>query len=146
MHALPGVPELLRALAELKDTVVIGLVTGNLEAIGRMKLEASGLAGPFTFGGFGSDHTDRGELIRLAVSRAVAAHPGLDPAACSVAHVGDTPHDLKAAATAAVQGVGVATGGFSADALLAVTGGPWTVLASLADTAAVLRVLGIAQS
>lgn len=67
VHALPGVPELLAALSARGDVAVCGLVTGNLEEIGRMKLAASGLVGPFTFGGFGSDHKDRGELIRLAV-------------------------------------------------------------------------------
>lgn len=67
VRALPGVPELLAALSARSDVAVCGLVTGNLETIGRMKLAASGLVGPFTFGGFGSDHKDRGELIKLAV-------------------------------------------------------------------------------
>ena len=78
-----------------------------------------------------------------SVQRAVAAHPGLDPLACSVAHIGDTPFDLRAAASAGAQGVGVTTGVFSADELSAVPGGPWAVLSSLADTAAVLRLLGL---
>ena len=133
---------MLAALAARND-VVVGLVTGNLEPIGRMKLAASGLIGPFTFGGFGSDHNDRGELIRLAVERACLAHPGLDPTACAVTHVGDTPFDMKAAATAGAQGIGVTTGSFSAEKLSEVPGGPWTILDSLADTAGFLHIIGL---
>ena len=141
-HTLPGVPELLAALSA-RTNVIVGLVTGNLEDIGRMKLKASNLAGHFSFGGFGSDMKDRGELIRLAVRRAAAVFPTLDAASCQVVHFGDTPFDLKAAATAGALGIGVTTGIFSKEQLQEVPGGPWTVLETLEDTTGVLRLLGL---
>lgn len=47
LHVLPGVPELLAALAQ-RPNCVTGLVTGNLEDIGWAKMAALGLKQHFT--------------------------------------------------------------------------------------------------
>ena len=47
LHVLPGVADLLAALAKRPNTVT-GLVTGNLEAIGWAKMAALGLKQHFT--------------------------------------------------------------------------------------------------
>lgn len=63
--------------------------TGNLTPIGWAKMRALGLEQHFTqpgFGGFGSDHSDRGHLVRIARERAAARAPGVRVAW----HVGDT--------------------------------------------------------
>jgi len=113
LSVLPGVVELLEGLKQ-SGKVVLGLVTGNLQAIAWGKVRSVGLESYFSCGGFGSDAEDRAELIRVALGRAAVAHPGLPPASSlRVFHVGDTPRDLEAAVKAGVEGVGVGTGKFT---------------------------------
>ena len=87
LEVLPGVAALLSALRE--RGAAVGLVTGNLTMIAWAKMEALSLAQLFTeprFGGFGTDHSDRGELVRIAGQRARLLAPGIR----AVWHVGDT--------------------------------------------------------
>ena len=93
LEVLPGVAALLAALQERGATV--GLVTGNLTPIGWAKMEALQLLPFFTeprFGGFGSDHSDRGELVKIAGQRARLHAPGIRVAW----HVGDTVRSTSA--------------------------------------------------
>ena len=65
IEILPGVEAVLTALAA-RDDVIVCLVTGNLEPIAWHKMAALRLSHLFTppcFGGFGSDHTERTELV-----------------------------------------------------------------------------------
>ena len=57
----------------------------------------------------------------------------------SVYLFGDTPHDMFAAVTSGVEGIGVTTGVFSAEELYAA--GATTVIDGVSDLAAVLAVL-----
>jgi len=66
-RVLAGVPELLSRLID--DGYLLGLVTGNLEAAAHIKLHRARLNRYFSFGGYGSDATDRGELTRIALRR-----------------------------------------------------------------------------
>ena len=148
LQLLPGVAPLLERLRG-SGRVILGLVTGNLQAIALAKMGALGLArGYFATGGFGSDGEDRAQLIRLAVRRAEAAL-GVRGAALRVVHVGDTPRDVDAAFRAGAFCVGVATGKFSAAELeaegarLGAGVDRLVVLPGLADVDAVLRVLGL---
>ena len=96
LEILPGVQELLTALAARED-VVVGLVTGNLERIAWIKMKALGVEHLFTkpnIGGFGSDRTDRGELVHIARQRCIEK---LGFEVSRAVHVGDTPNDVKAA-------------------------------------------------
>ena len=71
LELLPGVKELLSRLAE-RDDVIVALVTGNLERIAWIKMKALGVESSFTkpgIGGFGSDDTERGALVRIARKR-----------------------------------------------------------------------------
>lgn len=148
LQLLPGVAPLLERLRG-DGRAVLGLVTGNLQAIAFAKLGALALgagAGVFACGGFGSDAEDRAELIRLAARRAEAAL-GVGARALRVAHIGDTPRDVDAAFRAGVFCIGVATGKFAAAELEAegrrLGAGPdrLVVLPGLADADAVLRAL-----
>jgi phosphoglycolate phosphatase len=120
----PGVASLLDALAD-RVHVAVGLGTGNLRDGARLKLERAGLEAYFPFGGFGSDHEDRAQLLRIGAARGTA-RLGLPPERCRVIVVGDTPLDIAAAAAIGAASLGVATGGHAPDALSA-AGATWAV-------------------
>lgn len=112
----PGVEELLPRLAE--RGVLLGIVTGNIEAAAHLKLARGGLNRYFSFGGYGSDSRDRTELTRRGIERgsAVAGAP-LDLGV--TISVGDTPRDVSAGHGAGIRVVGVATGRYSVEELAA---------------------------
>jgi phosphoglycolate phosphatase len=112
----PGVERVLGDLAA-REGVRLSLVTGNLEAVARLKLERAGLGGFFAAGqgGFGSDAEDRTELPPIARRRAGDDGVGYPRARTVV--VGDTPNDIACARADGVRCVAVATGPFGADAL-----------------------------
>jgi phosphoglycolate phosphatase len=95
---------------------LVGITSGAVEAATHIKLARAGLNQYFSFGGFGSDSNDRGELTRIAIRRAsVVQGAPLDPARVCV--VGDTPMDIAAAHAADAVGIGVATGKYTVDQL-----------------------------
>ena len=104
--------------AHARERCAVGLGTGNMERGARIKLRRVGLADRFAFGGYGSDHEDRPELIRAGAERGAAAL-GLPRAECRVVIIGDTPHDIAAAAAIGAESIAVATGSFRAPDLAA---------------------------
>jgi phosphoglycolate phosphatase len=114
VHA--GVAEALAAATARE--MAIGLGTGNVVEGARLKLEHVGLYRHFGFGGFGSDHEVRVELIRVGAERG-ARQLGQPLSACRVVIIGDTPKDVDAARGIGAEAIGVGTGGFSAAELLA---------------------------
>lgn len=118
-RVMPGVTALLPRLVDAG--ILLGLVSGLLEAAAHMKLARARLNRFFSFGGYGSDSTDRGDLTRLAIVRCGRIHGHLvNPATVLV--VGDTPRDVKAAHSASAIAVGVATGKYTRDDLFAAGG------------------------
>lgn len=111
---LDGVEELLSYLS--KRDFPLALLTGNLEATARRKLQVFQLNRYFPVGGFGSDCADRNRLARIALEKA-CRHFGrpFEPRRCWV--VGDTPRDLEAAKAMGARSLGVATGPYSAPVL-----------------------------
>jgi phosphoglycolate phosphatase len=114
---LPGILAFLERSA-LREDLLLGLGTGNLEAGARLKLARGDLNRFFTFGGFGSDASDRPELLSVAVRR------GEKAAACEfspeqVVVIGDTPLDVAAGKAIGARTLAVATGPFSEEALSA---------------------------
>lgn len=125
---LDGVEGLLPQL--LGDGYLLGVVTGNLEAAAHIKLHRAKLNRFFSFGGYGSDASDRGELTRIALGRAALVYgEEVSPNQCFV--VGDTPHDVEGAHAAGIACVGVASHNFDAEQLRA--GGADYVIASLKE-------------
>jgi phosphoglycolate phosphatase len=113
-RVLAGVQELLPNLID--DGYLLGLVTGNLEAAAHIKLHRARLNRFFSFGGYGSDSTDRGELTRIALQRAALVYgEPLMPEQAIV--VGDTPHDVEGAHAAGMQCVGVGSHHFTVEQL-----------------------------
>jgi phosphoglycolate phosphatase-like HAD superfamily hydrolase len=110
----PGVEELLPKLIE--DGYLLGLVTGNVEAAAHIKLHRARLNRFFSFGGYGSDSTDRGELTKTALKRAALVY-GEPVTAAEALVVGDTPHDVEGAHAAGIACVGVGAYHFTADQL-----------------------------
>jgi len=106
-RVLPGVLELLPKLIE--DGCLTGLITGNTEAAAHIKLHRANLNRFFSFGGYGSDSNDRGEVARTALRRASVVY-GEDLTPGQAIAVGDTPRDAVAAHAAGMKCVGVATG------------------------------------
>jgi phosphoglycolate phosphatase-like HAD superfamily hydrolase len=116
-RVLPGILPLLDEM-RLRTDVILGLATGNLELGGRIKLERGGLNPYFSFGGFGSDSEDRSELVRKAAEMASFKNGG-PIVASDVFVIGDTPLDIDAGNRCGFKTVGVATGSYSVEQLLA---------------------------
>ena len=113
-RVMPGIEELLPRLIE--DGVLLGLVTGNIEAAAHIKLARARLNRFFSFGGYGSDSADRTEVTRAALARGALVSGGtLADGVCI--SVGDTPRDVAAGHGAGIEVVGVATGSYSLEQL-----------------------------
>lgn len=135
---MPGVPEILNALAEYRDDAVVGLLTGNIERGAALKLGSAGLDGHFLFGAYGSDAERRDALPAIAVQRAFE-HTRREFRGKDVVVIGDTPFDVTCGQGLGVCAIGVATGRYDLDSLAAA--GADHVLPDLADTGAVLELL-----
>ena len=107
----PSIREVLQQLADKGK--LLGVASGNLAAVGWMKLQACGLAQFFQYGCF-SDHCEaRCEIFRTAVKEArLRVGNG-----ANVCFVGDTPADIAAARKVEAGIVAVATGVFSREEL-----------------------------
>lgn len=112
---LEGVHAILDALAPHAH-VAIGLGTGNVEHGARLKLGHGRIASRFAFGGYGSDHEDRGRLLAAGAERG-AARLGVPRSLARVVIVGDTPRDISAGRAIGAHVIAVATGGFGPDDL-----------------------------
>ena len=64
-EVMPGVVPRLRQLVD--DGYLVGLVTGNVEAAAHIKLSRGRLNRFFSFGGYGSDASDRAEVTKKAL-------------------------------------------------------------------------------
>ncbi|HEX6689144.1 MAG TPA: HAD family hydrolase [Solirubrobacterales bacterium] len=113
-RVMPGIEELLDRLIEAG--VLLGLVTGNIEAAAHIKLARGHLNRFFSFGGYGSDSADRTEVTKAALSRGkLVSGDTLQNSSCI--SVGDTPRDVTAGHGAGIKVVGVATGSYSVEEL-----------------------------
>jgi phosphoglycolate phosphatase len=136
-HAVvPGIPELLEWLS---DRCRLALVTGNYEAVARLKLARAGIGRHFPSrqGAFGSDAEDRAMLPAIARRRAgQTGHP--HPREQTVL-IGDTPRDIACARADMLRCVAVTTGPYrreelgEADAVAADARDLRAVLAELLD-------------
>jgi len=113
----PGMREAVDA-ALSRQGFAVGLGTGNVREGARIKLERVRIHDRFSFGGFGCDHEDRVELIRHG-ARSGAALLGVPVEECRVVVIGDTPKDVAAAQGIGATSIGVGTGNFTPEALLA---------------------------
>jgi phosphoglycolate phosphatase-like HAD superfamily hydrolase len=113
-RVLAGVEDLLNELID--DGYLLGLVTGNVEAAAHIKLHRAALNRFFSFGGYGSDADDRGQLTRTALKRAALVY-GEAVAPEQAIVVGDTPLDVVGAHAAGIECVGVASHHYTVEQL-----------------------------
>jgi HAD superfamily hydrolase (TIGR01549 family) len=109
----PSVRELLAALQQARK--LLGVVSGNLEPIGWLKLQAAGVKQFFSFGSFSGQQELRRDIFRHGIEE---ARKRLGPEA-QVCFVGDTPADIEAARQVGSPILAVATGIFTPADLLA---------------------------
>ena len=129
---LPGVIPLLDTLGA-EPAWLLGLLTGNMSEMARIKLGRFGIADRFAFGAFGEQAPDRDRLARALVQRVEREH-GIPPRNCIV--IGDTPHDVQCARAAGARVVAVATGGYGRQELEACV--PDLALDDLSDAGALV--------
>jgi phosphoglycolate phosphatase len=139
-RVLPGVPALLEGLVARGD-VLLGLVTGNIEAGARAKLSAFGLNRYFPDGGFSSDHPDRGEIARIAHER-LSRRAGFRFPPEDVVIVGDTELDVACAHANGFRAIAVESGWIPRVVLEAAR--PHALFADLTDREAVMSAMGLA--
>jgi phosphoglycolate phosphatase len=136
LHA--GMQAALDAARERRQ-IAVGLGTGNIREGARVKLEKVGVYDRFAFGGFGCDHEERPELIRIGAERG-AQRLGRPLSECRVVVIGDTPKDVAAARSIGAECVGVGTGSFSPAELMA--SGATHAFATLSEAGALPALLG----
>lgn len=105
---MPGIPALLERLST-ESQFLLGLATGNFEETSYLKLKRGGLDGYFRFGGFGSDSSQRTELVRAAIRRGEALS-GRRFGRSEIYVIGDTVHDVRSGVEAGTRTIGVLTG------------------------------------
>lgn len=100
----PSIVELLTHLQQRGK--LLGVVTGNMESVGWLKLEKAGLKPLFSFASFSHPRELRVEIFRHGLALA-EEHLGSD---ASVVVVGDTPSDIEAARATRTPVIALATG------------------------------------
>jgi phosphoglycolate phosphatase-like HAD superfamily hydrolase len=138
-QVLPGVRELLADLAG-RPGVRVGLLTGNIEAGARVKLEPHDLNHYFPTGGFGEDGPTRADVARVAWQRLEAMAVGLVPAS-RVVVLGDSSRDVACGRANGFRTLAVGTGWTPWDELAAAE--PDHLVRDLSDTEDILARLGI---
>ena len=136
---MPGIRTLLDTLSARED-VHLALLTGNYEAAARLKLEYFDLWRYFRGGAFGDGAPDRNALLPRAAAHVAECGGPCVPASDAIV-IGDTPLDVACARASGARSVAVATGSHSIDELR--EAGADVAFEDLADTAAVLRALGL---
>lgn len=100
-------PGVIECLSELRARgAVLGVVTGNLQSIGWMKLEFAGLREYFDVGAFAEDGRTRSRLALIAARRARRFRTN----GGKISLIGDHANDIAAAKANTYQAVAVATG------------------------------------
>lgn len=124
-NVLPGIRELL---ALLKDSgKLLGICSGNIEAVAWLKLKAAGLDGYFEFGCFADDCELRVDVFRKGMQEVCRRRN----APAKVCFIGDTPEDVRAAQRVGGSIIAVGTGIFKVEDLAA--HGPDTAVATCTE-------------
>jgi phosphoglycolate phosphatase len=109
----PSIRELISLLCTAGK--LLGVVSGNLARIGRLKLEAAGLLQEFSFAAFSHPLELRSEIFENGIQQArEIAGPRAE-----ICVVGDTPSDIQAGRQTGAAAIALATGVFSFEQLLA---------------------------
>ncbi len=124
-NVLPGIRDLVTLLKN--SGKLLGICSGNLEAVAWLKLKAAGLADYFEFGCFADECELRVDVFRKGMQEVAKR---LGPVA-KVCFIGDTPEDVRAAQGAGGHIIAVGTGIFKVEDLAA--HGPDAAIVSCAE-------------
>lgn len=126
------IPELCPSILELLTHLqqkgkILGVVSGNLERVGWLKMEKAGLTPRFSFASFSHPRELRVDIFRhgIALAREQLGQDG------DVIIVGDTPSDIEAARALRTPVIALATGIYSFGDLMAC--GPDACMACATD-------------
>jgi phosphoglycolate phosphatase-like HAD superfamily hydrolase len=121
-------PQVKDVLQHLRDRgATLGVATGNLQRIGKIKLGRAGLLDYFGFGAWSDEFEFRRDVIASGASKARE----LAGQGATICVVGDTPADVAAARENGLAAIAVATGIYAFDVLL--RAGPDLCIHSFAD-------------
>ncbi|MDZ7721357.1 MAG: HAD family hydrolase [candidate division KSB1 bacterium] len=137
-RVMPGITDLLPELKHRQD-IYLGLLTGNWQDSGYIKIGHFSLDSYFSFGAFSDDSNDRSELVPIAVSR-FENRTEKTIAAEHVYIIGDTPRDIECTKPHGVNSVAVAAAGYTRNDLQAYN--PDFLFDDLSSTVDVLEILG----
>lgn len=116
VEVLPGAREVLSYCSERK--IVTGIMSGNFRESAHIKLRRAGLEHFFSFGAYGSLHSNRNHLPALALKAAEATYErSFSPKDCWV--IGDTPYDITCAHSARMKAIVLPTGPYPEEKLQA---------------------------
>ncbi len=132
----PGVRALLPALK--KKGYVLGLLTGNLPAVAKMKLKKVGIGKFFSVGAYGDSFKPRSTYVSRAL-KSTNSKFCLQLRKTDAVYFGDAPNDVIAGKGAGVRMIAVATGRFSVKTLKSYK--PYKVLKDLSDKKEVLKLI-----
>ncbi len=135
---MPGIKELIPLLTECKG-VYLGLLTGNWEKSGRIKIGHFHLNEYFTFGAFANDSGIRNDLLPFAIKRFIEQY-NVIPKPDEVYVIGDTPADINCAKPHGAKAVAVGASFYTVDQLREYN--PDYLFTDLSDTEQVLNILG----
>ncbi|OGI15933.1 hypothetical protein A3K63_01085 [Candidatus Micrarchaeota archaeon RBG_16_49_10] len=133
---LPNVKRLLEELD--RNNVKIGLLTGNLEEVARIKLKKFGVEHHFKAGGFGSYSEKRSELAPVAISQAEERF-GVKFQKKDIFIIGDTPCDIEVGKANGLKTISVCTGIFRKSELM--RGNPDLILEDFTDSDKFLKAV-----
>ena len=106
-----GIPDVL---AHLKAAgKLLGVASGNLEAVGWRKIGIAGLQDFFAFGSFADHHEERADIFQRGVEE-VKRRLGENATVC---FIGDTPEDIRAARQVNAKIISVCTGIYKSEEL-----------------------------
>ena len=129
VKVFPGINSLIETFDSMEE-VTLGIVTGNYEETGRLKLEAAGIdASVFVANAWGTDGQVRHDLPPIAIKQRGGGEP--------VVLIGDTVHDVTSGLAAGCRVIAVCTGTHDSDTLAASE--PNLLLEDLSDTEQVLQ-------
>jgi phosphoglycolate phosphatase len=142
-RVLPGVREVIAAIGAGPRPglrIVQSLLTGNVRELAEVKLGSLGLTEHLDLdaGAYGTESEIRADLVPVARANAARRY-GADFSGPATVLVGDTPLDVEAALATGARAVGVGTGGYTAEELLAA--GAHAALPDLSDTARALDAI-----
>jgi phosphoglycolate phosphatase-like HAD superfamily hydrolase len=136
-QVLGGVHELLGQLRQSVD-MHVGLLTGNVQAGAREKLQHFQLWDYFAFGGYGDDHFSRDDVAREALQNA-HRYLRIEGDQSDVWVIGDTPNDVRCGRAIGARVLAVATGNYASSELAASR--PDVLLEDLSATSRVTELL-----